>query len=248
MLANPTLLIVAALAGLVLGSYAVTAGLRLSRLEGSTLGRSHCDSCGVALGFAQTIPVASYLRLGGCCAGCGARIDPTHLVGELAGLVVVLSAVASGPPLEAALMSGLGLALLAAAAVDSKVRRLPDVCATLVALCGVGLSLRAGGAQLTAGLVASGACVLVLLALREAGRRRRGDPGLGLGDVKLIAALALWLGAATPVMVVVASGLGLLAAPWLRGADRRLPFGPMIAAAAWVVGIAMQRGWGLWVR
>jgi leader peptidase (prepilin peptidase)/N-methyltransferase len=82
--------------------------------------------------------------------------------------------------------------------------------------------------------------------VRRGFQRFRGQAGLGFGDVKLITALAFWLGLATPWAVVAAAGIGLAFAV-LRGAGRRnerFAFGPMIAAAAWIVG--MTREAGLW--
>jgi leader peptidase (prepilin peptidase)/N-methyltransferase len=148
--------------------------------------------------------------------------------------------------MRALLASALGLTLIVATTVDLKTRRLPDGCALVVALSGATLAvLRASQAILT-GVIAMVAAALCLMALRRVNQARQGDPGLGLGDVKLIAALALWLGAATPWMVVIACLLGLVAVPFLLGADRKIPFGPMIAIAAWSVGVALERGITPW--
>ncbi len=237
-----------AASGLALGSYAVTAGLRVSRLEVTTLGRSHCDACGRSLSFVQTVPVASYLMLKGLCAHCGARIDPIHLAGELCGAVVLLAAPWGASPLRGALVSFMGLALLASAAVDLKTMRLPDPLTAAIAVAAAALAATHGLAALSAGVVAAAAATVIMLSVRWTVARRRGEPGLGLGDVKLTAALALWLGPATPLMVAIACGLGLAAAPFSRDARGRLPFGPMIAAAGWAAGAALERGWLSWPR
>jgi leader peptidase (prepilin peptidase)/N-methyltransferase len=71
-------------------------------------------------------------------------------------------------------------------------------------------------------------------------RTRRGDPGLGFGDVKLIGALALWLGDLTPWMVVGAAILGLVASALLKPSGGRLAFGPAIAASAWTLGLVRE--------
>jgi leader peptidase (prepilin peptidase)/N-methyltransferase len=72
--------------------------------------------------------------------------------------------------------------------------------------------------------------------------RRSGEPGLGLGDVKLLAALALWLGLATPWLIAAASLLGLLLMAITRPKDGRLAFGPAIAVSAWTIGIIGEAG------
>jgi leader peptidase (prepilin peptidase)/N-methyltransferase len=238
----------AAACGLVMGSYAVTAGLRTARLEGSAAGRSRCDACGQALAFAQTVPVVSYVWLRGACAHCGARIDPVHLAGEVWGALAAAAAPWTDSPLRGALVFAIGLALVASSAVDLKVMRLPDALTAAVAAGAFALAALHGRAAVFSGLLAAAASAAVLLLLRWTLARRNGEPGLGLGDVKLTAALALWLGAATPVMGVLACALGLAAAPVLRDGRGRLPFGPMIAVAGWAVGAALEGGLLPWAR
>lgn len=233
--------------GLVLGSYAVTAGLRTSRLEPTAAGRSHCDACGHTLRFLQTIPVASYVALKGSCSHCGARIDPLHLAGELCGAAVLLAAPWDLSLARGFLVSAIGLTLVAAAAVDFKCMRLPDGLTAAAGAAAVMLAALQGLAALLAGLLAAIAATTIMLGLRWLIGRRTGEPGLGLGDIKLTAALALWLGAATPLMLVVACALGLAAAPMLRDGRGRLPFGPMIAAAGWTVGAVLERGGLSWL-
>ncbi len=232
----------AAVPGLILGSYAVTAGLRLARGEGASLGRSRCDACAAPLGFAETAPVVSYLALRGACRRCGAGIDATHLAGEVAGAVVVVSAVWAAEPLRAAPLAVLGLVLICAAAVDVRVRRLPDPLTFATAVLAALLAAEAGWPRLVEGAVAAAVTIGVLLAVRALARRRGGRDGLGLGDVKLMAALALWVGAATPWMAAAAAVLGLAAAPWARDAEGRIAFGPMIAAAGWGLGLGLETG------
>lgn len=241
--AGPSLA-VAGVAGLALGSFAVTAGLRMSRGENAFVGRSRCDGCGRALGFARTVPLVSYARLGGACAGCGARIDPLHLAGEAAGAVVVATAFLAGDATRAILLSGLGLTLIAAATVDAKARRLPDPLTAAVAVLAIALSALVSPSNVLSGLAAAAISASALLGLRWAARRRNGEPGLGLGDVKLIAALAVWLGAGTPWMIAAGALIGLLLMRLVRPADGRLPFGPAIAMGAWLV--AMGREAGAW--
>jgi len=237
-------LLVAALAGLALGSYAVTAALRYARAEASARGRSHCDACGQTLGFAQTVPIVSYFQAGGVCRSCRARIDPLHLAGEVAGLVVLLTAVLVGDVARGALMGGLGLALVWLAAVDWKVGRLPDPLVAVVAMAGLSLSALNSFEALAAGLVAAAVAFAIFQGLRLATARQARGAALGFGDVKLICAMALWLGALTPWMVVGAAILGLTFARLSRPAAGRLAFGPMLALAGWAVGmVAELRHW-----
>lgn len=242
-MADLPLILLAGLTGLVLGSFAVTAGVRTADGRSFVHGRSACDHCGVVLGYGRTIPLVSHLHQGGVCDGCGGRIDPIHGVGEVAGAAVLMGALAIADPIRGALVASLGLLLIASAAVDWKVRRLPDLVTLGVGVLGAGLAWRTSWEALLTGLVAAVAVFGVLQGLRMWRRWRRGDPGLGFGDVKLVSALALWLGLATPWMVVVAALLGLLAMWRVRPADGRLAFGPAIAVAALMVGLGGEWGW-----
>jgi leader peptidase (prepilin peptidase)/N-methyltransferase len=147
-----------------------------------------------------------------------------------------------GPTLENLLIAGLAFLLLASSVVDWRVQRLPDVVTVSIAAVGAVLAWLAGPEHVLMGLVGSALAFGLLVLLRKVRGRRGADPGLGMGDVKLISALALWLGAATPWMVVAAAVIGLAAMCLLRPRDGRLPFGPMIAISSLAVGVAMQSG------
>lgn len=246
MIGAPATLPLGGVLGLIVGSYAVTAGLRLSRGEGSTHGRSRCDGCGTPLSFVETIPVAAYFSLGGSCRSCGEPIDPLHVIGEISGAAILMSLAWLDQPVQIVLLGILGFVLLAAAAVDLKIHRLPNALVGVAALCCAALALSGGLDRLQDGVLAAGAVTALLLSLRWIGLRCRGQPGLGMGDVKLIAAVSLWLGRATPIMLIVATTLGLTAALLIRVKQRHLPFGPAIAPAAWIVGLALEYGWHPW--
>lgn len=239
MISAPALL--APAVGLVLGSFAVTAGQRLGRGE-SLLGRSRCDECRRSLTWRETLPLVSFVAAGGSCGGCAAPISRLHPLGEVAGLAVVLAALQAGDPVRAALIAALGLLLVALSACDWVSRRLPDPLTALAAGLAFALALHAGGRSVLVHAAIAAAVAAVLLALRLVSARGGRDPGLGLGDVKLLAGLALWLGPLTPWAVAVAAGLGLLGMALARPADGRLPFGPFIALGAWGVGLAGEVG------
>jgi len=232
--------ILVGLVGLCLGSFATTAALRLCRFDQVILGRSRCDHCDVTLDYGQTVPVISYLSLKGVCRSCGGGIDRTHLVGEILGATLAIAAYLVVPALHSVLACGLGLVLLASSVVDAKTQRLPDRLTVAVALLALGLDAATSITQLIAGLVAAIMVFVVFEAVRRGFLRFRGRPGLGFGDVKLAAALALWLGLATPWAMLLAASLGLVAILILRPAGGRLAFGPSLAAAGWIVGLIRE--------
>lgn len=227
-------------AGLVLGSFAATAAQRYACGRDFVSGRSSCDTCAAPLTFATTIPVVSYVWFRGRCADCGGRIDPAHPIGELTGAMVVSFSVAFASPLSAALLSLTGIVLLASSVIDSRTQRLPDVLTAVVAGLGALLALSRDLDALVSGtLIAITSAALVQGLRIWAGRFGR-DPGLGFGDVKLIAALAIWLGPLTPIAVAVAAVAGLVGMVVFRPTDGRLPFGPFLAAAGWVAGFGHE--------
>lgn len=227
--------------GLVLGSFAVTAGLRHSRGEGVLAGRSRCDHCEAQLTFAETVPFASYALALGRCRRCGGAIDPIHLAGEAAGAVLVSAAVLTAQtPIQALFLAAAGLALLATAVVDARTQRLPDLLTGVVALTGAGLSALRG--DLVTGLASAAIAFLLMEGVRRGIAKVKGQPGLGFGDVKLVAALALWLGLATPLALAAAAALGLLAFAILRPTGGRLAFGPALAAGGFSIGVLGELG------
>jgi leader peptidase (prepilin peptidase)/N-methyltransferase len=239
LIAAPGLLI-----GAAVGSYVGTAALRAAEGEQASAGRSRCDGCRKSLGFWATIPVVSYLVRGGRCDACREPIDPVHPVSEIVGAVMGCGLILTMRSPASWLLAVLGFALLAAAIIDAKTQRLPNLLTLVVAAAATGLAWLGGGEGLLVGAVAAVATFVALETTRwgfiKFGRR----PGLGFGDVKLCAALAIWLGAMTPWMIVLASGLGLLFVIAVRPRDGRIAFGPMIALSAFVLGVCREAG--LW--
>jgi len=234
--------LVAAPFGAVVGSFAVTAGMRWARGEQALTGRSRCDGCGEGLSLARTTPLVSYVVARGACRDCRAPIAISHPVGEALSLTAAFSAFALLPPAPAALASLTAVLLVGAGAADVVARRLPDLATLGVAMSAAGLAAMRGGWDLALGAAAAIATLLILAGLKLA-FARAGKAALGWGDVKLAAALALWLGAAAPWGLVLASLLGLAHLALSRPADGRLPFGPALAVGGWVVGLTLQAGW-----
>jgi leader peptidase (prepilin peptidase) / N-methyltransferase len=81
--------------------------------------------------------------------------------------------------------------------------------------------------------IANGVVVATLLWLVRFGHARfSGRIGLGLGDVKMMGAGAVWISPlSVPLLVFIASFFGLVYAfvKGNRGGDMRIPFGPFLA-------------------
>lgn len=233
-------LIVGGLIGACLGSFSATAVGRLARGERRMAGRSRCDACAIALGYSRTLPIISYVQALGACRSCGARIDPAQLIGEVAGAGIVPLALAVAPMPRALVLAALGLFLLAAALFDYKTHRLPDLLTLAVAGLASTLAIQRSPVGLLSGLAAAFITFSLLELSRRGFLRIKGENGLGRGDIKLIAALAIWLGPATPWAVAVAAVLGLAAHHASPSRNGMIAFGPMIALACWGVGMASE--------
>jgi leader peptidase (prepilin peptidase) / N-methyltransferase len=132
--------------------------------------------------------------------------------------------------------------LAALSAIDLQQHRLPDLLTGPLTVVGL-LASAWMGVQPPWWPVFSAALGFGLLAgLAYAYRALRGRTGMGLGDAKLLAAAGAWVGAeGLPAVLLWATGPALLCvllAYW-RGqtmsATTRLPFGPFLAIATWLV-------------
>jgi leader peptidase (prepilin peptidase)/N-methyltransferase len=236
-----------AAAGAVLGSFLSTAAIRSVAGRGWIAGRSACDGCGRPLSFARTLPLIGYLAGRGRCTACGGPINPLHPLAELAGAVGLAAAgwLLGGPAL--ALTLAVLILLLAIGLVDAASQRIPDGLTLLLALAALGLAAMGGTTALLVGLATALAAGGLLLVLRLAYHRLRGHQGLGLGDVKLVAALAPAIGPSGLAPMIAAASLGALAWSLIgrTGLDRRLAFGPFLclAAAAWLIWRSQLPDW-----
>jgi leader peptidase (prepilin peptidase)/N-methyltransferase len=150
------------------------------------------------------------------------------------------------------------LAILAVfiAAVDIEYLIVPDIANALLFAGGLALAVAdAGGlivwSELVQALLRAVVCGGAFLALRHVYMRRSGVEGLGLGDVKLVAAAAPWLAWTTlPIALLIASVGGLLAvaarALAARSAPQRgaeIPFGAFLAPAVWIALVIERCGY-----
>lgn len=251
---SAALLILCALAGLILGSFASCAGHRLAT-GGSVLlpSRSYCPACGKTIAWHDNVPLLGWLMQLGRCRMCGTPIPLRYPLAELAlGLYCAMAAqlFGFGPHLLAAIF--FGALLLTLALVDAQSFLLPDRLtlpgAALALLCSGLLpplhTLGIGWTMAGWGMLAGGGG---LWALAELYRRLRGVEGLGLGDAKLMllcgallgpvaVGMALFLGAALSLPFALAAarrdtpvdeGDALLGGTGLRAA---IPFGPFLSA------------------
>jgi leader peptidase (prepilin peptidase)/N-methyltransferase len=176
---------------------------------------------------------------------------PPHLLRLSLAFAAVLSllalpALAAGPPPGRVLMASLllGGLLAALAAHDFDQLRLPDLLTLPLLGLGIAATWWIGAAGVAAHALAAAAAGLALWAAGALYRHLRRRAGLGLGDVKLLAALSAWVGpegVVTLLVLACAGALAAVAAALLTG--RRIepstpvPFGIFLALGGWVTWI-----------
>lgn len=199
-------------------------------------GRSICPSCGATLAARDLIPILSWLALGRRCRLCAAPVPADYAAVEAGSVLSFLAALWVGGPCPSVIaVALLGATLSALVVVDLRRQLLPDLLVLPLlplGLCEAWFADR-GLPAAVAGVVFGGG---LLWLVRAVHRRLRGMEGLGLGDIKLMAAGGAWVGIAGigPVLLVAAVGtLAAVGATFLAGrrADfaARIPFGPGLA-------------------
>lgn len=141
-------------------------------------------------------------------------------------------------PMTAVVALGLAGVLAWLSAIDLKRQILPDRLTLPLLAAGLLLAGEALPERVLAAVLGWAAFAM----LSAAYRHTRGRDGLGGGDAKLLAAAGAWVGLeGLPWVVLLAAAGGLVVVGALslrRGGwspDRRLPFGPFLAAALWLV-------------
>lgn len=235
--------------GLVFGSFIATMAIRWPAGRAIARGRSGCDSCGKGLRAGELVPVLSYLLQRGRCRGCAAPIAPSHLLTELIGGAIGVAAAVVSPDPAGAAGAVFGWLLLALAALDAAALWLPSALTATLAVTGLVAGLAGFDPPLDQRLIGGAAGFGVLWLVAWGYRRLRGRQGLGGGDPKLFGGIGLWLGwHALPLVLLaacligLAGVLGLMMGGKRMTATDRLPFGVMLAAAAFAVWLGMALG------
>ena len=249
--------------GLIVGSFLNVCILRIPADKSIVLPASSCTKCGKAIAPYDNIPVLSWVFLGGKCRNCKTKISAMYPAVELLTGVLFLGCYfVFGPTVDALKWAVFAALLVVLTITDLRERILPDE----VNFFGLGAGLLFsfftksldGTAQWLAGrwfdfpppqialsfadaalgaLAGSG----LLWIVAEGYFRIRGREGMGLGDVKMMAAVGAFLGLKRTMMtVLVGSLLGsvigiLLIAISKKGRDYELPFGTFLGAGALLV-------------
>lgn len=232
------LLFLAALLGLVMGSFCNAWAWRMVHHESIARGRSHCAHCGHTLSALDLVPLLSWLFLRGRCRYCGAAISRRYPAAEAVSAAFFVSVLLRwGFSWETLRFLALGCLLLVLSLVDLDTRELPDGLQLAAALCALLRFPAEGPLGLWKALQGALAVSVPLLLIVLLADRVMGRETMGGGDIKLFAVLGLHFGPAlTLLLLILACFAGLLPAlTGRRGKEEPFPFGPSIALAAWMV-------------
>jgi leader peptidase (prepilin peptidase)/N-methyltransferase len=246
------LMIVVAL-GLAFGSFANVVIWRFPRGESLSNPPSHCPTCDAPILSRDNVPVLSWLLLRGRCRNCGSAISARYPVVEsLTGLLWLAAALAYGQSARFLFAAVFFYLLLILSFIDLDTMRLPNPMLALLAVFGIAgtaLSVVLDApcvplvpAEYTQGPVISVTLGVLLGSGISAGiafayYKWRGTQGFGVGDVKLLAVMGVFLGPYVLFSLFTGSVLGacygVAAMKWgSAGLRTKFPFGPFLAVGA----------------
>ena len=235
------LLLLWTLLGLCVGSFCNVLIFRLPKGEEFVRTPSHCMACGHRLRWFELVPVVSWLAQGGKCRSCGVKLSAQYpIVEALNGGAWLLAAwLFRGEPVRAVLYSALFSLLTVVAVIDWRTFEIPNGLNLAIFLLGVvQLVVDRGNWKLYLIGMCSVSLLFLLLWFITHGN------GLGMGDVKLMAAAGLLLGWPRILLAMIlgsVSGAIIHTIRMRRGAGRKLAFGPYLSAGIWVAALFGER-------
>jgi len=229
--------IIAFIFGIVIGSFLNVCIYRIPKGESIVYPPSHCTDCNYQLKPWDLVPIFSYLFLHGKCRKCGVKISGKYPLIELwTGVMFSLVVYQYGFNLSGLFYSLFVAALIVVTFIDLEHFLIPNSVVLAVIVLGIGLHIfvrpfNIYNAVLT--FLGAGLFFLVLYLLSRG--------GLGGGDVKLAAALGLWLGWPGAALAVFLGSLigsvisiSLIA---LKKKNRKdpIPYGPFLVFGTIIV-------------
>ncbi|MBI2024789.1 MAG: prepilin peptidase [Candidatus Harrisonbacteria bacterium] len=201
-------------------------------------GRSFCRGCKKTLAWYELIPLASFILQFGRCRSCRAPLTWQYPIVELiSGFALAFIPMLAQPAL---IWVPVVLTLVLITLIDMRLMVIPDQLNLLIGVLGATLIISSGASLMdilwnnAAGAV-FGAALLGLIVVITRGR------GMGIGDVKLAAALGLLFGVREVLLIISAAFvLGGLVGFFMVVFNRKslkmaVPFGPFLSLAAVLV-------------
>jgi leader peptidase (prepilin peptidase)/N-methyltransferase len=225
-------IILAAVGGLIVGSFLNVVAHRLPRGESLVHPRSRCPQCATQLRALDNVPVLSWLALRGRCHHCQAPISPRYPLVELTTGALYAAVVATQDD-AARIVLGLLLVtvLVPITLIDYDHRIIPNRItgpAAVVALIAIALLDTDFLLEAVLAAIAGGGFFFIAAVLYPR--------GMGMGDVKLAGMLGLYLGRAVAPAILIALIAGVVVGAAIiarkgakEGRKTAVPFGPFLA-------------------
>jgi leader peptidase (prepilin peptidase)/N-methyltransferase len=171
---------------------------------------STCPGCGHTIAAQHNIPVVGFLWLRGRCASCGIKISPRYpLVEAFAGLLALATAYAFGPTWQTIAALGFTWTLLALTLIDLDHKLLPDSLTLPLLWAGLLVNVPELFTTLPSSVLGAAAGYLALWSVYKLFKLVTGKEGMGYGDFKLLAAIGAWIGwQLLPVVVLLSACVG----------------------------------------
>jgi len=240
--------------GLLTGSFLNVCIYRIPEHEFWKNPRSFCRACGEVIPFYLNVPIFSFLMLRGKARCCGARLSWQYPLVELftGGLFAVvywsfpfLAQMGGQTAIDPAEMIRFFHALvfccamLVCAVIDLRLMIIPDVITIPMVLLTPVVVFFHPDLDWQSALIGVAVGAFSLYAIAWAYWLVRREVGLGMGDVKLLAAVGGWLGyqAVMPTVFIGSISGALIGITAILCVKRltlksALPFGPFLAAGA----------------
>lgn len=261
--ARKVIAVAAFIAGLIEGSFLNVCIVRIPAGESIIRPGSKCPKCGKPVRAYDNVPILGWLWLGGKCRDCKTPISVLYPIVELlTGLLFLGCYLLFGLTLVAVKWAVLASLLVVLTATDIRERILPDKVNLTGAVLGIVFSALVppvdGSAMWIAskifdfpppktaigivdGLLGAVAGSGLLWLVGEGYFRLRGREGMGMGDVKMMGMVGIFLGVKRTLLTVLFGsllgsviGVAVILATRKRS-DYELPFGAFLAAGAILV-------------
>jgi leader peptidase (prepilin peptidase)/N-methyltransferase len=216
----------------MIGSFITVVAYRVPIGDSIVGGRSHCPSCGAQIAAYDNVPVFSWMALRGHSRCCHEPISARYPLTETS-LAVLFAAVAVrfDDDVGQLVLGLVFVSMLAAITLtDLELRIIPNKVLLVGSAIGAGiLAVSDPGAlpeHIAAGFGAG--LILFLAAMAYPG-------GMGMGDVKLAAAMGLFLGVGVIPALLIALlagsvvGIAIIARKGAAARKQAIPFGPFLA-------------------
>ena len=218
--------------GLLIGSFLNVVAYRLPRGESLVTPGSHCTSCGADVKPWDNIPVLSWLALRGRGRCCGESISARYPIIELmTGVVFGLIALVNGVDLDLLIELPFAAMLIAVAGIDLEHRIVPNKILLPMGVWAIGATAFVDASRLHEALIAGAAAFTFLLVVALIHPK-----GMGMGDVKLVGVMGIYLGASIGPALLIGFlsgslvGIAIMAKHGAAdGRKRGVPFAPFLA-------------------